>query len=128
MTQAAPTLEQAADNTMNLARVRPTRSLWSNAWRQFRKHRLAMAGLVVFIFLILSVLIGPLLWPGQVNDPFAYNTGERPSSSSTPRTPVLTGRPVSNLKPRDAALAIRWARTRLARTSLPVSCMAVASR
>src|SRR4028119_599413 len=79
MTQAAPTLEQAADNTMNLARARPTPPLCSHAWRSLRKHRLAMAGLVVFIFLILSVLIGPLLWPGQVNDPFAYNTGERPS-------------------------------------------------
>ena len=79
MSQTTLTLEQAADNAMNLARVRPTRSLWSNAWRQFRKHRLAMVGLVVFLFLILAVLIGPLLWPGQVNDPFAYNTGERPS-------------------------------------------------
>src|SRR5688572_3493323 len=79
MSQTSLTLEQAADNSMNLARVRPTRSLWSNAWRQFKKHRLAMAGLFVFTFLVAAVLIGPLIWPGQVNDPFAYNTGERPS-------------------------------------------------
>jgi peptide/nickel transport system permease protein len=73
------TLEQAADSAGTLARVRPTRSLWNNAWRQFRKHKLAMAGLCVFVFLILAVLIGPLVWPEEVNDPFAYDTGERPS-------------------------------------------------
>ena len=79
MSQTTPTLEQAADQGPNLSRVRPTRSLWNNAWRQFRKHRLAMAGLVVFTFLLLAVLIGPLVWPAKVNDPFAYNTGESPS-------------------------------------------------
>lgn len=79
MSQLSPTLEQAADQAPNLARVRPTRSLWNNAWRQFQKHRLAMAGLVVFIFLILAVLIGPLVWPEKVNDPFAFDTGQPPS-------------------------------------------------
>ncbi len=81
MSQATPTLELAAERGPNLARVRPTRSLWNNAWRQFRKHRLAMAGLVVFAFLILAVLIGPLVWPEKVNDPFAFDTGESPSLS-----------------------------------------------
>jgi peptide/nickel transport system permease protein len=41
---------------------RPARSLWSDAWRQFQRHRLAMAGVVVFSLLLLSTLIGPLLW------------------------------------------------------------------
>jgi peptide/nickel transport system permease protein len=44
-------------------RVRPQRSLWSNAWRQFRKHKLAMAGLVVFVFLVLATFIGSPLYP-----------------------------------------------------------------
>jgi len=44
-------------------RAKKPRSLWSNAWRQFRKHRLAMAGLVVLAILILSSILGPFLWP-----------------------------------------------------------------
>ena len=27
---------------------RPSRSLWTDAWRQFRRHRLAMFGVVTF--------------------------------------------------------------------------------
>jgi peptide/nickel transport system permease protein len=41
---------------------RPARSLWSDAWRQFRRHHLAMAGVVVFGLLLVMTLIGPLLW------------------------------------------------------------------
>src|SRR5438876_6172429 len=41
---------------------RPARSLWSDAWRQFRRHRLAMLGVVVFALLLLLTLFGPLLY------------------------------------------------------------------
>src|SRR5919198_1596703 len=44
------------------ARRRP-RSLWSDAWYQFRRHRLAMGGVVVLGFLILATIAGPFLWP-----------------------------------------------------------------
>src|SRR5437867_3213398 len=42
---------------------RPARSLWRDAWYQFRRHRLAMVGLTVLAFLSVATLIGPLLWP-----------------------------------------------------------------
>ncbi|TMC75790.1 MAG: ABC transporter permease [Chloroflexi bacterium] len=42
--------------------LRPPRSLWTDAWYQFRRHKLAMAGLGVLSFLILATLIGPYLW------------------------------------------------------------------
>jgi peptide/nickel transport system permease protein len=38
------------------------RSLWVDVWRQFRKHKLAMVGLVVFALIILAVIAGPLLY------------------------------------------------------------------
>ncbi len=80
MTTSTPTLEAAADsNNANLARVRQQRSLWNNAWRQFRHHRLAMAGLIVFTFFTIAVFIGPYLWPEEVNAPFAFDTGMPPS-------------------------------------------------
>ncbi|MDQ3694185.1 MAG: ABC transporter permease [Chloroflexota bacterium] len=47
---------------------RKQRSLWGNAWRQFRRHRLAMAGLVVFIFISIACFIGSPLYPLAIND------------------------------------------------------------
>lgn len=41
---------------------RPARSLWKDAWYQFRRHRLAMGGLIVLVSLIVMTLIGPFLW------------------------------------------------------------------
>jgi len=42
---------------------RPARSLWSDAWHHFRRHRLAMAGVVVLGIIVVATLLGPLLWP-----------------------------------------------------------------
>jgi peptide/nickel transport system permease protein len=49
---------------------RPARSLWKDAWHQFKRHRLAMAGLAVLASLIVITLVGPFIWPipyAQVN-------------------------------------------------------------
>lgn len=47
---------------------RSHRALWQDAFRQFRRHRLAMFGLVVFSFLVLATLIGPAIYPQPIND------------------------------------------------------------
>jgi peptide/nickel transport system permease protein len=44
------------------------RALWQDAFRQFRRHHMAMFGLVVFSFLVLATLIGPLIYPHPTND------------------------------------------------------------
>jgi len=72
-------LERAGEPAASLARVREQRSLWNNAWRQFRHHRLAMGGLFLFGFFTVAVFVGPFLWPEEVNAPFAYDTGMAPS-------------------------------------------------
>ncbi|HUG15904.1 MAG TPA: ABC transporter permease [Thermomicrobiales bacterium] len=51
-----------------------SRSLWSNAWRQFRKHRLAMAGSCVLIFLVIVTLVGPVIWSGSTVIDFSRST------------------------------------------------------
>src|SRR4030081_3549284 len=53
---------------------RPARSLWSDAWRQFRRHRLAMFGVGTFSVLLVATLIGPFIWtmPGDAID---YGSG-----------------------------------------------------
>src|SRR5262245_1304851 len=49
---------------------RPARSLWSDAWRQFRRHRLAMFGVTTFSILLIMTLVGPFIWttPGDSID------------------------------------------------------------
>jgi len=40
----------------------PPRTLWGDAWRRFRRHKLAMVGAAVLIFFILAVLVGPFFY------------------------------------------------------------------
>lgn len=47
---------------------RPIVSPGREAWRRFRKHRLAVASAVVLLLIILSVVVGPVLWPVAIND------------------------------------------------------------
>jgi peptide/nickel transport system permease protein len=37
-------------------------------WRRFRRHRLAVTGLVILAAMALAVLLGPLLWRTPIND------------------------------------------------------------
>ncbi len=38
------------------------RSLWSDVWTQFRAHKGAMIGMVVFGLILFAVTIGPMIW------------------------------------------------------------------
>ncbi|MDO9709062.1 ABC transporter permease [Paracraurococcus lichenis] len=41
---------------------------WTEAWRRFRKHRLAVAGAAILLVLVLGVLVGPLLWTLPIDE------------------------------------------------------------
>jgi peptide/nickel transport system permease protein len=60
---------------------------WQLAWRKFRRHHLALAGLAILIVLIIAAIIGPIL------SPFVFN--EIPN----PDVHVLAGRPPSLAHP-----------------------------
>jgi len=49
---------------------RPARatSPWREAWRRFRRHRLAYASLFVLLALVLAVVLGPVLWQVPINE------------------------------------------------------------
>ena len=53
---------------------RPSRSLWSDAWRQFRRHRLAMFGVFTFLLLLVATLVGPFVYRGSP-DAIDYGQG-----------------------------------------------------
>ena len=65
------------DVDASLAEVGPSRSLAADAWKRFRRNKLAMFGLILVIVLALASLIGPLL----VQDPL--NTGGIPKEPPT---------------------------------------------
>jgi peptide/nickel transport system permease protein len=48
--------------------LRKQRSLWGNAWRQFRRHHLAMAGFVVILFFMLATFIGTEVYPRPIDE------------------------------------------------------------
>src|ERR1700733_5386574 len=62
---ASPTADAgAAGRTARARHVTP----WTEAWRRFRRHRLALASTVVLLLLIVAVAFGPLVWRVQIND------------------------------------------------------------
>ena len=46
---------------------RPRTTLAREAWRRFRRHRLALASAAILFAMILGLLLGPLLWPMPIN-------------------------------------------------------------
>ena len=51
-----------------LGKARASVSPWAEAWRRFRRHKLAYMSLWVLGLLVLAVLIGPLLYKVGIND------------------------------------------------------------
>jgi len=45
------------------ATKRKHRTLWGDAWVQFRRNRLAVLGLTLIVLIVVGVLAGPFLYP-----------------------------------------------------------------
>jgi peptide/nickel transport system permease protein len=68
-----------SQNRNDLGRARKQRSLWGDAWNQFKKHRLAMLGLFIFIALVLGTFIGNALYGRPYDSVFEYDTDLTPN-------------------------------------------------
>jgi len=73
-TVAAPVPRQTLDPAADVVARRPPRSLASDAWRQFRRHRPAMAGLVTLGLLLAATALGPLVYRAAP-DAIDYSAG-----------------------------------------------------
>jgi peptide/nickel transport system permease protein len=51
-----------------LAAARPATSLWVEAFRRFRKHRLATVGGALLMFMVVAVLAGPLVYRVPIDE------------------------------------------------------------
>jgi peptide/nickel transport system permease protein len=60
---ASPSAEIAAARR----KVR-TFSPWRDAWRRFRRHRLAFASAIILVMMILAIAFGPFVWRVAIND------------------------------------------------------------
>lgn len=63
-TLASPTADAAAPSVARRRRVSPG----MEAWRRFRRHKLAVASAGMLVLMIFAVVLGPLLWPVAIND------------------------------------------------------------
>ena len=64
LTLASPTAEAASLGGRPARYVSPARE----TWRRFRRHRLAVVGLVIIAGMLLGVAVGPLAWRVPIND------------------------------------------------------------
>ena len=64
-TPASPTAD--AGVVAGVLRAR-SNSPWAEAWRRFKRHRLAMAGAVILGLITFLVLLGPLIWQLPINE------------------------------------------------------------
>ena len=59
---------QARVLTANVLAARPSDSLSAEAWRRFRRHRLAMAGAVALLIMVAAVFVGPFVYRVPINE------------------------------------------------------------
>lgn len=69
-------------NVDALRNARKQRSLWGDAWKQFRRHKPAMAGLFVLVVFFLFCFVGIAFWDLPHNSPYVYETNVRIGGSS----------------------------------------------
>ena len=47
----------------DVSTIRPPRNQWWDVWDQFKTHRGALVGMVVFLAILVFCFVGPYLWP-----------------------------------------------------------------
>jgi peptide/nickel transport system permease protein len=58
----------AVPGAVAFADRRTAETLWTETWRRFRRHRLAIIGSLVLTLLVLAVLLGPLVYHVPINE------------------------------------------------------------
>src|SRR5512146_2685965 len=64
----APSAMATVATSLTLPDTPARTSLWLEATRRFRRHQLAMAGLVVLSVMVVAVIVGPLVYRVTINE------------------------------------------------------------
>jgi peptide/nickel transport system permease protein len=70
------TITKSAPLTIETRITHKPRTLWGEAWTQFRKHKLAIIGVLTILFIVVAILVGPLIWtvdPQEIDIIAAYS-------------------------------------------------------
>ncbi|TNF65120.1 MAG: ABC transporter permease [Rhodobacteraceae bacterium] len=62
MTEPVPATPVPPKGVVEAIPTRPPRSQWAEVWQQLKSHKGAMTGAFLFVFIILAVMVGPLIW------------------------------------------------------------------
>ena len=65
------------------AEVAPSRTLWSDAWKRLKKNKLAMAGAIWIIFMLIIAVSAPLWAPSVLGDPTTADSATMTDRKST---------------------------------------------
>src|SRR4026208_2026328 len=68
MTPPAGVAADAVPRTAPASRAPAVRSLWSEAFRRFRKHHLATFGAVVLLVMVAAVMVGPFVYRVPIDE------------------------------------------------------------
>lgn len=63
---AAPDDSMSADSADDPDQLGEFRSLRSDVWRQFRRHRGAVAGTIILSIIVIACFIGPIVLPFEI--------------------------------------------------------------
>ncbi len=69
---------QVLAREQEFARRKP-RTLWSDAWNKFRRHRTAMLGVTILLLIIVAVLFGPFVYTRSAQKLDFASTSQAPS-------------------------------------------------
>ena len=68
MTPPNGVASEAVSPTVARAPVRGTQSMRSEAWRRFRKHRLATFGAAILVVMVIAVVVGPFIYRVPIDE------------------------------------------------------------
>jgi peptide/nickel transport system permease protein len=68
MTPPNGVASEAVSPTVARAHVRGTQSMRSEAWRRFRKHRLATVGAAILVVMVIAVVAGPFIYRVPIDE------------------------------------------------------------
>ena len=47
--------------------ISKTNNKWLDVWNEFKNHKGALAGAIIFALIVILVLLGPFIWPYEAN-------------------------------------------------------------
>ena len=54
-------------DNVQVSALNKTNNKWLDVWNEFKNHKGALAGAIIFVLIVILVLLGPFVWPYEAN-------------------------------------------------------------